>query len=154
MALRILARSRILPSTRQTISRRSYATEHVKHAGDEPKFQPETFGSNVWRNTMFAVIAGLVWYRVDQHITTSGEDKHPITKWVEYHMTSAAENDRVAAEHLDQAVTKAEDKLLFQEAKRSPVYRMRYPEAFERASPHALSVGSQADLSDLQVKYN
>jgi hypothetical protein len=43
-------------------------------------------------------------------------------------MTSAAENDRVAAEHLDQAVTKAEDKLLFQEAKRSPVYRMRYPE--------------------------
>lgn len=22
---------------------------------------------------MFAVIAGLVWYRVDQHITTSGE---------------------------------------------------------------------------------
>jgi hypothetical protein len=26
---------------------------------------------------MFAVIAGLVWYRVDQHITTSGEVSYP-----------------------------------------------------------------------------
>ncbi|CAM0138834.1 hypothetical protein VKS41_005952 [Umbelopsis sp. WA50703] len=154
MASRILARSRALPSVRQVISRRGYATEHVKHAGEQPKFQPETFGSNAWRNTMFVVIAGLVWYRVDQHITTSGDEKHPITKWVEYHMTPATENDRVASEHLDHAVSKAEDRLLFQEAQRAPVYRMRYPEAFERASPHAIAVGSQVDLSDLKVKTN
>jgi hypothetical protein len=43
-------------------------------------------------------------------------------------MTPASENDRVASEHLDQALAKAEDKLLFQEAKRAPIYRMRYPE--------------------------
>ena len=43
-------------------------------------------------------------------------------------MTPASDNDRVAAEHLDHAVAKAEDRLLFQEAKRAPIYRMRYPE--------------------------
>lgn len=31
------------------------------------------FGGNAWRNSAIAIVAGLVWYRVDQHITHSGD---------------------------------------------------------------------------------
>lgn len=31
------------------------------------------FGGNAWRNGAIAIVAGLVWYRVDQHITQSGD---------------------------------------------------------------------------------
>lgn len=31
------------------------------------------FGGNAWRNGAIAIVAGLVWYRVDQHITHSGD---------------------------------------------------------------------------------
>lgn len=31
------------------------------------------FGGNAWRNGVIAVIAGVAWYRIDQHITHSGD---------------------------------------------------------------------------------
>ena len=43
-------------------------------------------------------------------------------------------------------------RLISQDAQRPPIYRMRYPESFERASARGLTAGSQADLSDLKVR--
>lgn len=71
--------------------------------------------------------------------------------------------------HLELSAEKAEERLLFQEAERPKVHRMRYPRYvssvgihspgrgltsshFEQASPHCLPVGGSVDLSDLQVK--
>ncbi|KAL1409094.1 hypothetical protein Q8F55_005918 [Vanrija albida] len=60
----------------------------------------------------------------------------------------AKRNDK----HLELARAQADDKILVQEAERPKVWRLRYPSAFEQASPHAIAVGSQADLSDLKIK--
>ncbi|CAO3681061.1 unnamed protein product [Rhizopus microsporus] len=111
-----------------------------------------TFGTNAWRNTLIAVVGLAAWYRIDQHVTQSGDEKHPFTKWIEYHMTSSEEKDNLNAAKLAAAEAVAEYKLFYQDAQRPPIYRMRYPESFERASPRGLTTGNQVDLSDLKIR--
>ncbi|ORY98757.1 hypothetical protein BCR43DRAFT_471139 [Syncephalastrum racemosum] len=152
MASRFSAATRFVraPLSR-SVARRGYASESAsKHAGQE--FPEESFGNNVWRNATLLAIAGVVWYRVDQHLTGQGDDKHPFTKWIEYHMTPSSENDRFNQATLEEAEKLAEYRLIAQDAQRAPIYRMRYPESFERASPRGLQVGLQCDLSDLKVR--
>jgi hypothetical protein len=31
------------------------------------------FGGNAWRNGLIAIIAGVAWFRIDQHVTQSGD---------------------------------------------------------------------------------
>ncbi|KAI9313533.1 hypothetical protein BX666DRAFT_2030315 [Dichotomocladium elegans] len=147
MASRFFSSARLAS---RAVSRRTYATHH--HDTTNAVFPEETFNANIWRNAVLAAIAGVAWYRIDQHITDLGEEKHPFTKWIEYHMTPAAEKDKFNNEALDRASQLAEYRLIAQDAQRAPVYRMRYPEAFERASPRGLVTGQQADLSDLKVR--
>lgn len=89
MSSRLLSKSRLLNqvSTRQAI--RSYASESKQAAQTFPEeskldsylfiqcylqlFWMIAFGGNAWRNGAIAIVAGLVWYRVDQHITQSGD---------------------------------------------------------------------------------
>ncbi|KAI8374945.1 hypothetical protein EDC96DRAFT_497364 [Choanephora cucurbitarum] len=145
MASRLFQKTSLL---RQSV--RGYATES-KQATQE--FPVESFGTNAWRNGVIAVVAGLVWFRVDQHMTGSGDEKHPFTRWIEYRMmTTAEENDKVNHTNLAGAEAAAQYKLFYQEAQRSPIHRMRYPEAFERASPRGLAAGNQVDLSDLKIR--
>ncbi|KAI9282593.1 hypothetical protein BY458DRAFT_125646 [Sporodiniella umbellata] len=142
---------RLLQKNQQTVRQvaRSFATGTKQAAEHHPQ---ESFGTSAWRNTTIAVVAGLVWYRVDQHLTHSGDEKHPFTRWIEYHMTTKEQNDNINAAHLAGAEAAAEYKLFAQEAQRPLIYRMRYPESFERASARGLVTGLQADLSDLKVK--
>ncbi|KAF1802278.1 hypothetical protein FB192DRAFT_1377249 [Mucor lusitanicus] len=149
MSSRLLSTSRLLnqASTRQAI--RSYASESKQAAQTFPE---ESFGGNAWRNGAIAIVAGLVWYRVDQHITHSGDEKHPFTRWIEYRMTSAEKNDEFNQAKLASAEAAAEYKLFVQDAQRAPIYRMRYPEAFERHSARGLTAGTQVDLTDLKVR--
>ncbi|CAO3636152.1 unnamed protein product [Cunninghamella echinulata] len=80
------------------------------------------------------------------------KEKHPITRWIEYHMTQSQEKDQIAAEFLENSNRLAEYRLLYQEAQRPPIYRMRYPEAFERRSPRALVTGNNCDVSDVNIR--
>ncbi|ORZ14666.1 hypothetical protein BCR42DRAFT_353992 [Absidia repens] len=114
----------------------------------------ETFGNNVWRNTILLAIAGVVWYRVDQRMTDQGEEKHPFTRWIEFHMNKSHENDQIAQANLENANKIAEYRLVYQDAQRPPIYRMRYPESFERASPRALVAGTHCDTSDMVIRKN
>ncbi|KAG2218062.1 hypothetical protein INT45_007225 [Circinella minor] len=150
MASRILSSTRLVraPLTRQ-ITRRNFASD-AKDAS--PKFAEETFNGNIWRNTVIAVIAGVAIYRIDQHLTNQGEEKHPFTKWIEYHMESSEDMDKFNQQKLDDASKLAEYRLVVQEAQRAPIYRLRNPESFERASPRGLVTGQQVDLSDLKVR--
>ncbi|KAG0166366.1 hypothetical protein DFQ28_008291 [Apophysomyces sp. BC1034] len=138
-----------------TINRRLLKTPTLKrgYASDveQTLILGKAFGK-LWRNVALVAAAGVVWFKVDEHITSSGEQKHPFTKWIESGMTSSDENDRVAAETLVAAGKIADYRLITQDAQRAPIYRMRYPESFERASPRALSAGLHADLSDLKVR--
>ncbi|KAL1930867.1 hypothetical protein VTP01DRAFT_10004 [Rhizomucor pusillus] len=149
MSSRLYNTARLVQAPLRHSARRSYASEAAK----ELQFPEETFGTNAWRNTLLAVIAGFVWYRVDQHITGQGEEKHPFTKWIEYRMiTPSAEKDRLNNESLDEANKFAEHRLLTQTAQRPPVYRMRYADSFHNASPRGASAGLQCNLSDLKVR--
>lgn len=149
MASRLLCKSQLLKQSPIRQVARSYGTES-KHAAQH--FPEESFGGNAWRNGLIAVIAGVAWYRIDQHVTHSGDEKHPFTKWIEYHMTTSEEKDSTNQANLISATAAAEYKLFAQEAQRAPIYRMRYPEAFERASPRGLTAGNQVDLSDLKIR--
>ncbi|KAI7904116.1 uncharacterized protein BX663DRAFT_504003, partial [Cokeromyces recurvatus] len=125
MASRILQKAQLLKNTpiRQTI--RNYASES-KQATTE-NFPKESFGNNAWRNGLIAVIAGIVWYRVDQHITHSGDEKHPFTRWIEYHMSTAEEKDAINQAQIAAAEAAAQYKLFVQDSQRPPIYRLRYP---------------------------
>ncbi|EIE81895.1 hypothetical protein G6F47_010979 [Rhizopus delemar] len=149
MALRFIQKSQLLKQTSIRQATRYFASESKQSAHHYPQ---ETFGTNAWRNGVAIVVAGFVWYRIDQHLTQSGDEKHPFTRWIEYHMTTSEENDSINAAQLAGAEAAAEYKLLAQDAQRPPIYRMRYPESFERASPRALVTGNQTDLSDLKVR--
>ncbi|GAA5815351.1 hypothetical protein MFLAVUS_008858 [Mucor flavus] len=149
MAARLLCKSQILKQTPIRQVARSYATESKQAAQHFPE---ESFGGNAWRNGVIAVVAGVAWYRIDQHITHSGDEKHPFTKWIEYRMTPSEENDSINQANLAGATAAAEYKLFAQDAQRAPIYRLRYPESFENASPRGLITGNQADLSDLKIR--
>ncbi|CAO3651367.1 unnamed protein product [Cunninghamella echinulata] len=129
--------------------KRTYASEASKSAGEE--FPAETFGTSAWRNTAIVVALGAVWYNVDESISNAG-NKNVITKWIENLMTPSDENDKINEGYLNNSNKLAEYRLIYQEAQRPPIYRMRYPESFDRASPRALTAGNQADLSDLKIR--
>ncbi|KAL0094837.1 hypothetical protein J3Q64DRAFT_1829291 [Phycomyces blakesleeanus] len=153
MASRFASKTSLLKSSPVSqILKRSYASEHgsAKHATES--FPEERFSSNVWRNSLLTIIAGVVFYRVSEHVTGQGEEKHPFTKWIEYRMTPSTEMDRINTENLEAAEKLAEYRLVYQDAQRAPIYRMRYPESFERASARGLTAGSHADLTDLKIR--
>ncbi|ORX61989.1 SelR-domain-containing protein [Hesseltinella vesiculosa] len=129
---------------RSTITQRRWAS--TEHHGPE-----ENFSTNAWRNFLIVVVGAAVWYRVDQRWTDQGEEKHPFQRYIEYHMTNREDKDRFAAEQLEKAEKMADYRLVYQEAQRAPIHRMRYPESFERASPRALSAGANSDVSQIQV---
>ncbi|KAG1172796.1 hypothetical protein G6F70_006276 [Rhizopus microsporus] len=149
MASRFICKSQLLKQSPIRQFSRSFASE-TKQSTE--KFSQESFGTNAWRNTLIAVVGLAAWYRIDQHVTQSGDEKHPFTKWIEYHMTSSEEKDNLNAAKLAAAEAVAEYKLFYQDAQRPPIYRMRYPESFERASPRGLTTGNQVDLSDLKIR--
>ncbi|RUP42878.1 hypothetical protein BC936DRAFT_137953 [Jimgerdemannia flammicorona] len=150
MASRLFWRPRLLanaaPSTRQLVARRTYSDHHHK---EEVKFPAETFSAPIWRNTAVAVLLGIVWYRVDQHLTSVGEEKHPVTKWLEYHMTPEKEWRRINEKHMDSVAVFAEDKLLFQDVKIPQIHRLRYPECSLTAS-HLSALRRRQGLRELQ----
>ncbi|KAI8096260.1 uncharacterized protein BX664DRAFT_323486 [Halteromyces radiatus] len=130
-------------------SSRGYASQATKSAGEQ--VPGETFATSAWKKTAIVVAIGAVWYNVDQSISNAG-NKNIITKWVETAMTSSEENDKINASFYNHSQTLADYRLIYQDAQRAPVYRMRYPESFERCSPRALTAGAQADLSDVKIR--
>ncbi|KAI8384326.1 uncharacterized protein BYT42DRAFT_562147 [Radiomyces spectabilis] len=149
MASRFISR---VKAPAQHIIKRGYASEHHAAQNAGQSLSEESFNAGIWKKTVAVVALGAVWYQVDQHLTSSGENKHPLTRWMASHMVSDAENDRVAVEALDNAGKLAARRLITQEAQRAPMYRMRYPESFEAASPRALTGGTHVDLSDLKIR--
>ncbi|KAI8988182.1 hypothetical protein BDF20DRAFT_854332 [Mycotypha africana] len=153
MSSRLITRTSLLNKAVCARTVRLYATETKAAATTATEqFPAETFGGNAWRNGLIAVVAGFIWYRVDQHITHSGDEKHPFTKWIEYHMSTAEENDQYSHAKIEAAKAAAEYKLLVQSSDRRPIYRMRNTELFERHSSRGYTMGTQCDLSDLKIR--
>ncbi|CAG8489695.1 3658_t:CDS:2 [Paraglomus occultum] len=128
----------------------SHGEEHQEPPNEElPK---EGFTGKAWRNSLILVAIGIVWYNVDKYFVRSRESKHPITAWIESAMIPETENIRRSSEHTSLVKEEAKDKRLFGEAQLPPIYRFRFPEQFDKASPFMKELGNEVDLSDLVVR--
>ncbi|WWC64978.1 uncharacterized protein I303_107592 [Kwoniella dejecticola CBS 10117] len=149
--------------------RASHDDSHHGHGeGAEDAYTTESFFNPFWRNTLILTTISVLVYpylpSTSTNTTSPSLDPETFSKSTKdsslpavtrllASITPKAEvwtqrNDK----HLELSKEAAETKLLFQEAERPKVLRMRYPSAFEQASPHNIAVGSQTDLSDLKVQ--
>lgn len=113
---------------------------------------------------------------VPNKVDPSSSEVPYLTRYIKHNLTPQADLWKERNEkHLELAVEAADAKLLFQEAERPSVRRLRYLgsvelagiseraqleltrvsrlcSTFSQASPNAIMVGSQADLTDLKIK--
>ncbi|CCF49653.1 hypothetical protein NDA11_003826 [Ustilago hordei] len=144
-------------------------------AADE-EYPSENFGAPIWRYTFLGAIAVFGLYRIstlhadphpsrasssgrsapgnesEDNLHSEGQQKPWLTRYIEHWSTPTSVWKERNARHLELVKEKAEERLLFQDAERPPVHRLRYTQIFEQASPHAVAPGSQVDLSDLKIK--
>ncbi|SCV69684.1 BQ2448_1078 [Microbotryum intermedium] len=142
------------------VARRFASTHHDGHhvdhnAGDV--FPEEGFNAPFYSKIAFAAVAAFVLLRISPATNSTpseAQDEKPyMTRYIEHNLTPKVEVFKeYNRRHLEMALGAAQDKLLFQEAERPRVTRMRNPGMFDQASPHAIPVGSQADLSNLVIK--
>ncbi|CDS01624.1 hypothetical protein [Sporisorium scitamineum] len=117
-------------------------------AADE-EYPSENFGAPIWRYTFSGAIAAFGLYR----ISTLHADPHPsrasssgrsapgnesednlhlegekpwLTRYIEHWTTPSSVWKERNARHLELVKEKAEERLLFQDAERPPVHRLRY----------------------------
>ncbi|WVQ95423.1 hypothetical protein IAU59_002520 [Kwoniella sp. CBS 9459] len=164
------ARRSISTSPRRSAGHDDHSHGHAE-TGDSDAYTNESFFTPVWRNTFILVTASILIYPYlpsPSSSTTSpsldpetfsqiAKSKDSSIPWLTKKLADITPEAKVWTErndkHLELTKEAAETKLLFQEAERPKVLRMRYPSAFEQASPHNIPVGSQADLTDLKVQY-
>ncbi|WWD20913.1 hypothetical protein CI109_105391 [Kwoniella shandongensis] len=137
-------------------------------AEDSDAYTTESFFTPAWRNTFILLTASILIYPYlpspssspispsldpDAFKKASKDSSVPyVTRWLAGITPEAKVWKERNDKHLELSREGAETKLLFQEAERPKVWRMRYPSSFEQASPHNVAVGSQADLSGLQIR--
>ncbi|WVR08806.1 hypothetical protein IAU60_005864 [Kwoniella sp. DSM 27419] len=179
MSLRTLALRQTAAAGKTRLAVRSFASSAPRKAGaghedhghgaeDSDAYTTESFFTPGWRNTLILVTASILIYPYlpspssstvspsldPATFSQSAKDKDLpwITRWLANNTPEAKVWQERSDKHLELTKEAAETKLLFQEAERPKVLRMRYPSVFEQASPHNIAVGSQADLADLKVQ--
>ncbi|WVQ63463.1 uncharacterized protein L199_001616 [Kwoniella botswanensis] len=147
----------------------SHDDSHHGHGeGADDAYTTESFFNPFWRNTLVLTTLAILAYpyipSTSSNTTSPSLDPETFSKstkdkslpYVTRLLASITPESRIWTErndkHLELSKDAAETKLLFQEAERPRVLRMRYPSSFEQASPHNIAVGSQTDLSDLKVQ--
>ncbi|BGP16894.1 hypothetical protein JCM10213_007339 [Rhodosporidiobolus nylandii] len=150
------ARPSAAPRTAR-LSRNGSTAAHVEEAAEH--YPQEGFNAPFWWKLAVAGVAVAAWSRAApvHFAPKAGEEdleQQPwLTRYIAYNLNPTSDKWRERNEkHLELAKQAADDKLLFQEAEKSRMRRMRYPGAFGQASPNGIEVGSQADLSGLVIK--
>ncbi|GAA5872931.1 hypothetical protein JCM8547_003267 [Rhodosporidiobolus lusitaniae] len=153
------ARPAAVPRAARRAAPSRSASSHAPHADSASEVYPqEGFNAPWWKWIALSGVGAFVFSRVaPMHLAPKeGEpvDAQPwLTRYIAYNLAPSADkwkerNDK----HLELAKQAADDKLLFQEAEKSRMRRLRYLGAFDSASPNGIPVGSQADLSNLVIK--
>ncbi|GAA5929102.1 uncharacterized protein JCM15063_004051 [Sporobolomyces koalae] len=126
------------------------ASSHA-HAESTEHFPQEGFNAPFWRKLSLAAIGLALYLRVGP--STSDDSEPWLTRYIAHNLAPSADKFKERNEkHLEAAKLAADDKLLFQEAEKPRVKRLRYLGTFDQASPNGIPVGSQADLSGLVIK--
>ncbi|GAA5831652.1 hypothetical protein JCM3766R1_004967 [Sporobolomyces carnicolor] len=121
-----------------------HSTEH---------FPQEGFNAPFWRRLSLAAIGIALYLRIAPSSDSDNASEPWLTRYIAYNLAPSADKFKERNEkHLEAAKQLADDKLLFQEAEKPRVKRMRYLGTFDQASPNGIPVGSQADLSGLVIK--
>lgn len=115
---------------------------------------PLAFATPFFRNSLILLLGGIGLYRYsvlhadphpsrasssghsapgnesedDHHDQIQGDNRPFITRYIEHWSTPSDFWKERNLRHLDLVREQAEDKLLFQDAERPPVHRMRYPQ--------------------------
>ncbi|GAA6058907.1 hypothetical protein JCM10212_002859 [Sporobolomyces blumeae] len=133
-----------------------YASSHAAAEPSTDVFPQEGFNAPFWRRLSLAAIGLALYLRIapSSDASEDGEPKEAwLTRYIAYNLSPSAEKFRERNEkHLELAKQAADDKLLFQEAEKPRIKRLRYLGTFDQASPNGIPVGSQADLSGLVIK--
>ncbi|GAA5992383.1 hypothetical protein JCM10908_000455 [Rhodotorula pacifica] len=149
-------------------ARRMASTEaHAASSAEASEVYPqEGFNAPFWRTLSIAAVGVFLYLRLAEssdkvptpsELVDKVEEKVTVppylTRYISHNLAPDADkykerNDK----HLELAKQAADDKLLFQEAERPRMRRLRYLGTFNQQSPNNVQVGTQADLSDLTIK--
>ncbi|GAA5896405.1 hypothetical protein JCM6882_001005 [Rhodosporidiobolus microsporus] len=146
------------PRAARSTLRSRQASSHAHAESSSEVYPQEGFNAPFWRWLSLAGVGVFVYSRAAPvHLAPKDGadlDEQPwLTRYIAYNLAPSADKWKARNDkHLELAKEAADDKLLFQEAERSRMRRMRYLGTFDQASPNGIEVGSQADLSDLVIK--
>ncbi|WVQ77617.1 hypothetical protein IAR50_007305 [Cryptococcus sp. DSM 104548] len=148
--------------------RAGHEEHHGAEEGEADYYTKESFLNPKWRNVLLLTTAAALIFPYlptpskanlsptlspEEFAAARRDEQLPwLTRWFVRETEKAEVWKERADRHLELTKEGADMKLLFQEAERPKVLRMRYPSRFEQASPFNIGVGSQVDLSDLKVR--
>ncbi|KAK9702933.1 hypothetical protein K7432_010988 [Basidiobolus ranarum] len=130
---------------------RTLASQSDSHQHEQHNFPVEDFSGGFWKGTVLVIGGAFLWSKLDD-VVMSKSEQHPITRFIERLMTPEQVWKDINQRELQMVADYVEQSFILKEDVRPRFRALRYPEMFERASPHALVTGDQADLSDLVIK--
>ncbi|KLT40544.1 hypothetical protein CC85DRAFT_287384 [Cutaneotrichosporon oleaginosum] len=160
-----------LQTARNVRLTRSFQTSAARRAahGDSKHDTHESFFTGPWIQAGIIFAFGVTAYNflpspkeVVASPTTSNSaleqeaknDSAPwLTRFLAGRLAGAAEqNEQYNDKHLALTIEAADQRLLFNEAERPKVRRLKYPSLFEQQSPYLVGAGTTPDLSKLVIK--
>ncbi|GJJ74116.1 hypothetical protein EMPS_06474 [Entomortierella parvispora] len=149
-----LTRAGIAATQRSTRIVQKRFGSHAAHAGPEAPPTQEGFTSGGFKLALIAVVGWIAWSRIDEHLTNQGEEKHPLTRYIEYYMRSEKESNRLSEQHIALAQKVAEEKKFFSLAIPPPKVQLRYPDGLVNASSRNIEVGTTVNVEGLIPKFH
>ncbi|WFD36559.1 hypothetical protein MCUN1_003442 [Malassezia cuniculi] len=104
------------------------------------------FGAPIWRNTILLLAAGAAGYQYYSSLPAS-DDKPYLTRYIENLLTPASESRAVSDAHIEDALRKAEARLLIQDAQRPAAVPYSFTHGVEQYPRRGMPVGAQFDIS-------
>jgi len=114
-----------------------------------PQYPEETFNTPFWRRTALTILLGVAIYQAYPYLD---EDGDYITRYLAYYQPDPRIWKIYETLGVYAAIRKANGQLLIESAQKSPIHRLRNPMSLDYASTRNVPVGSQVDVSKVQVK--
>jgi hypothetical protein len=130
---------------------------YVKYPSDHPDgaetvSSPESFFNAFWGRFVTLVALSVGAYQLNDYIT-AGQEVHPLTRIIGSFMKSPEETEAETAHWIAVRQRAADDRLILSHRPEPKIHRVMFPDLFVRASDHLIEPGSQADVSDVKIKY-
>ncbi|KAK9765242.1 hypothetical protein K7432_006578 [Basidiobolus ranarum] len=130
---------------------RTLASQSDAHHEEHHDFPVEDFSGGFWKGTLLVIGGAFLWSKLDEAVMDKFQ-QHPITRFIERSMTPEQVWKDINQRELQMVADYVEQSFILKDDVRPKFRALRYPEMFERASPHVNVTGDQADLSDLVIK--